>query len=526
VKNKFLIHTLFVALAFVGLSGCSGNAGSSSNSGGGGSTGTGTGTGTADSKLNGTFTYYLNGLDSSAAPYSVVGTVTLNGSGGVTSGEQDLFDSASTTVDTADVITGGSYSVNSNSTGTITIDTTNEGNETLSLFVVNSNHVLINEFDSSATSSGSMDMQTATSGVPAGGYSFAAIDLADDFIIGGVLTSDGSASFTTGTGDVAEVQTASGTSQIVVANNQALTGSFSVPDSFGRGTIIINEPSVGSLQFAYYAVGPEVFRMIEIDATTALAAGSMYSQGTTTSNLSAASLSGNFVFDEFGIANTSIGDIAAAGKFTTDGSAVVTSGVVDVNDGSGSIVTASPIAGTYTVTPAGYGAITLTTTATDLTNLGVYPVDPTLNIADPNNTTGGGGALMTEYDTTALAVGVVVPQTSTGIISGSYGVDVQAQTGSSTSADETDFVGSMNAASGGKLSGVLNLNDLTVGTSSNLAYSGTVTLDGNNPGRLVFATKTSAGTLVDATGYESSPTQVFLVDTDTNEVGVGVVQNQ
>jgi hypothetical protein len=40
----------------------------------------------------------------------------------------------------------------------------------------------------------------------------------------------------------------------------------------------------------------------------------------------------------------------------------------------------------------------------------VYPVDPTLNILDPNNTAGGGGALLLHTDATLVGSGILLPQ--------------------------------------------------------------------------------------------------------------------
>jgi hypothetical protein len=521
MKKPIYSH-LFSLIAIAGLlalSACGGSSsGGSGNNGGGG----GTGGSTANSRLNGTYTFYVNGLDSSAVPYSMAGAMTLDGSGNITGGEQDLFDGGSSSVDSDDSITSGTYTVNSDGHGTATLNTTNDGTEVLAFMVVNDNHLLITEFDNTATSSGAMDMQTATTVVPAGGFSFTLFDQNDSFTLGGVLTSDGSASFTNGLGDQAVVDQTSG--NLDISNNVPLTGSFGVPDSFGRGTITLNDTGISSsLQFAYYAVGPEVYRLVEIDGTTAFAAGSMYSQGTGGA-LSAQTLNGNFAFNNFGVDGTTIGIIASSGEFTTDGSALVTAGFADVNDGSGTAVTASAISGAYGIGANGRGSINLSTTSTELTNFGVYTVDPALNIEDPNNTsTGLGGALLVELDTAAIGTGVAVPQASTATLSGSYGIGVQAPGVNSGNFDETDFVGTLKASSG-KVTGTVNLNDIGVGTTSNLAYTGTIGADSTHAGRLVLSTNTSAGVLVDAGGYESSAGQVFLTSSNSNLVATGIIQ--
>lgn len=520
-KSLYSHFYSFIAVAAIlTLSACGGSSGGGGNNGGGG----GTGGTTANSRLNGTYTFYVNGLDSSAVPYSMAGAMTLDGSGNITGGEQDLFDGSAAAVDSDDPITSGTYTVNSDGHGTATLNTTNDGTEVVAFMAVNDNHLLISEFDNTATSSGAMDMQTATTAVAGGGWSFTVFDANDTFALGGVLTSDGAASFTTGLGDQVGLDSSN---NITITNNLGLTGSFGVPDSFGRGTITLNDTGISSsLQFAYYAVGPEVYRLVEIDGSATsgfFAAGSMYSQGAS-GGLSAQTLTGNFAFNNFGVDGTTIGLIASSGEFTTDGSALVTAGFADVNDGSGTAVTASAISGAYSVGANGRGAVNLSTTSTELTNFGVYTVDPALNIEDPNNTsTGLGGALLVELDTAAIGTGVAVPQASTATLSGSYGIGVQGPGVNSGNFDETDFVGTLKASSG-KVTGTVNLNDIGVGTTSNLAYTGTIGADSTHAGRLVLSTNTSAGVLVDAGGYESSAGQVFLTSSNSNLVATGIIQ--
>src|ERR1019366_2472908 len=75
-----------------------------------------------------------------------------------------------------DTITGGTLTVDGTGQGTLTLITDNaalgvSGTETLGVQFVNTNHALIVQFDGSATSSGSMDLQTLPSTL-SGGYAF------------------------------------------------------------------------------------------------------------------------------------------------------------------------------------------------------------------------------------------------------------------------------------------------------------------------------------------------------------------
>ena len=92
---------------------------------------------------------------------------------------------------------------------------------------------------------------------------------------------------------------------------RAINGTLTAPDATGRGTITINDPNIGNFGMAYYMVGPEVFRLIEVDSL-GFAAGSMYGQGA--GAFSAASLGSKFVFGQSGIEDVGIGAYAAAGQ--------------------------------------------------------------------------------------------------------------------------------------------------------------------------------------------------------------------
>src|SRR5271156_651087 len=54
--------------------------------------------------LTGTYTFFLNGFDAGGFPYSVAGSVALDGAGNITGGEQDFFDTGTPTIITDDPI--------------------------------------------------------------------------------------------------------------------------------------------------------------------------------------------------------------------------------------------------------------------------------------------------------------------------------------------------------------------------------------------------------------------------------------
>jgi hypothetical protein len=487
------------------------------------------------SNLKGTYTYYANGWDTSSNAYSVVGSIALDGSGNVTGGEQDYFD-GSGVIDTADPIkaTGGSINLGADGRGTLTIPLTKMAvTETFSVVLVNNDHLLITEFDSSATSGGAMDLQTAPTSVPTGGNAFALVDAWDEAVAGGVATSNGT-SFTAGTYD----SDSSATIPASPVINQPLPagGGFTPPDSAGRGTM-----SLGGEQFAYYVVGPEVFRLIETDRT-AFFAGSMYGQGTAANAFSASSLKGTYAFGQYGFefSGSAIFEYGAAGEFTTDASASLTAGVADLNEGDGRPVLAASLAGsTYSISSNGYGSLKLASALdTNVQNFGVYLVDPNLNIVDPNSTTGGGGALMLDLDTSNLGIGVIAPQSNGATFAGNYAFIQDGTYQAAASSAFFDLIGQVLSDGTAKLAGNGDYNDLVApsggGQFANETISATLAADPANKGRFTAQLSiigNGSTTNENITLYQASDSLLFHVDMDSpsSQIGntaVGVFEKQ
>ena len=483
------------------------------------------------SSLNGTYTFFFTGTDINDSTYSVAGSVAIDGAGNITGGEQDSFDAFNPTICTADPIAAGEGAVviGDDGRGTITLTPTCALPETLSVVVVNDNHLLVTEFDGNATSTGSLDLQTAPTSLPTGGNAFTVFDAIDAFTFGGVITSDGAALITDGEAD--------DDLQGTVNFDFALTGSLTAPDAAGRGTITIIDPNFVSFPFtfAYYVVGPEAFRLVAIDGNT-FAAGSMYGQGTAAGAFSSASLSNSFVFGLAGDTDVGIGADAAAGQLTTDATSLLTAGVADVNEGDGAPVAAGDLTdSTYFVNANGYGGISLIGGTTgDLFEFGVYAVDPALNVADPNSAADVGGGLMTDLDADALGAGVVVPQSSGASFAGNYAI---SQDGIYVLSDGVtfsffDLVGTVFSDGSSTLTGVGDYNDIfNTGLNSGVSITGTFAADGANPGRATAQVTINGGTPNSLAAYQASSALVLHVDVDSavsteGTVALGLLEQQ
>ena len=262
---------------------------------------------------------------------------------------------------------------------------------------MNANHAMITQFDGGGTSSGSLDLQTLPSTL-AGGFSFTFSGAGTGFeplAVGGVFTISGT-SITNGTFDVNDAGT------VNFAN--AFTASITAPDSFGRGVIT---PNVGSSLppiINYYVVGPEVIRIIDVDSTDT-AVGSAFGQGAAAGMFSNSAISNS----AFGISGNSSSNLFAADGeiFPTPESGAkprgthsegepATNTFIGVADDSEpyaeTVVPAGQLEGEYFMTGSGYGGLEITNESLgDVSLLGIYAVDPALNIMDPNNPDVGGG---------------------------------------------------------------------------------------------------------------------------------------
>jgi hypothetical protein len=484
------------------------------------------------SNLNGAYTFYANGWNPTRGSYSVAGSVVLDGHGNVTGGEQDYFsldfnNIVSTVIPDDPIQNGGSITLGNDGRGTLTITPTTAPPETFSVTLVNNDHLLITEFDLNATSTGSMDLQTAPASMPANSNAMTLYDPADGVVLGGIVSVSG-ISVTGGEGDVDD------------AGFQApvtFSGSLTAPDAAGRGTMILNAGP--NLQFTYYVVGPEVFRIIETDGdlstgTNYFFAGSMYGQGAASNAFSPASLNGNFVFEQAGETVNAFPAYGAAGQFTADGSSKLT-GITDVNIGDGAPLAAVPLAGggttaTYTVDATGYGSIALPTAIDGLANFGVYLVDPSLNIADPNSTTGGGGALLLDLDSSNWGIGTIVPQATGPTFTGNYAYSQDGSWQTNITSGYFDILGQFLSDGVSNLAGTVDYNDVN-DTQLNPAVmvAGTFTPDGSNPGRST-ATLTLTGQTtpnnVNATNitlYQASSSLLLHVDMDSTAPATGII---
>ena len=427
---------------------------------------------------------------------------------------------------------GGTLVVNASGQGKLALITNNPkmgvaGTETFAVQFANAKHALIVQFDGSGTSSGSVDLQTT--GKPTGNFAYT-LSGADS---GYNSTAQGGIFTITGTNvSGATDQNDNGT----VTSNQAFTATLSAADSFGRGTLKITGSS--SL-INYYLVGQEVIRLIQVNSSSA-AVGSAFGQGAGT--FTSASLGTSVLAIQgggWGIGNATLGQFSTSNHSSNPSSFV---GVGDDNELGNGIQSApaEAIAGTYTIAANGVGTMAISPKLGNVANLKFYMTDPALNLNDPNNPNGGGGALVLDLDAIlAATTGVIVPQTDTATasVAGNYAVGAQSFNNFFLSciACEFDMV-AQGTIESGVLSATGDVSDpfTTLMTGSGLypgsTFNGILPPDATHPGR--YSSFALAATINGSKGafnlvtYQVSGEQLFWLDVDANGVWLGPLQQQ
>ena len=418
--------------------------------------------------LSGQYSFYFSGIDSNGFNYAVTGSLTADGNGNITAGEEDLVDALSFLNQTAAPITGTYQIPKSDGRGTITLTNQNTGNtQTLSFTVVNNKRALIIQSDTSGTSSGSLDLQDLSQSL-SGPYALAlaGVDATNgpstppSLSIGGVLTAS-SGTFTTGTLDIND---GGATTKGVTITSGTYT---TPPDSSGRGTATIST-AAATYSLVYYMVNSSTIRVLDVDSALSGAAFTYVAVGSALGQPSSPSLAaGTYAFTVAGQnSTTSAGGppVVAGGLFTSDGASRITAGTLDVNN-NGSVSSGNAITGTFTLNPDGRGTITLTTPINGLQSFAFY--------------VSGQGVLLLELDAGLTTTGAAFAQQSTSMSKGGYAVRYQALASAGGNGEE-DLTGQVTSDGSSVLSsGNADFNQYITGTGPTpqlgITFTGTFT---------------------------------------------------
>ena len=489
--------------------------------------------GFSNADLSGTYAFSMSGSDGGVnfgAFIARVGSFTADGHGNVTAALEDVTDAGS--LPQLVQFTGGSYSIQANGRGTLTLVSATGGLQ-LSIALNSGNAGVMIQTDLNATSSGSFTRQTAaafTQTAIAGPYAFDISGMtsagAPSSVVGQIMT-NGAGNIRGGLFDSndgesllsAQVIPAGGSYQMDPANGS----------TFGRGTI-----TFGGLSFIFYIVDSTHFKLMESDGSFATFGDAL--QQSNTIALQNSGFTGDFTFLIGGgsVLGTA-GPVARAAAFTADGAGNLGAiALDDNNDGShkeinGSTTISNAIYDIDTVN-AGTGRGTMSFTASSNPNLGnfsfvFYLVSPTKAfIQDTSNGVIGDGTMFAQtgpFSASGLAGNFVFNWS--GINLGS----------TANLVFEEDFVGQHSLSSTGAIAGAVDFVEL--GSSSqhnpaflNQALSGTLTLNGNGTGSndYTVTTGTSPQTTFHFKAYIANPDLILLVGADDTRTIAGNVSFQ
>jgi hypothetical protein len=462
----------------------------------------------SNSDLNGTYVFSVTGSDFNYAFLTTVGTLTANGSGGITGGTVDMNDPTFSAPVIGQPITGGTYTITSDGRGQATLTTSTPFGSSIAVdFVLTSNsHGLITEFDGNGTGSGTLDLQSAvTQGQITGSYAFNITGISSintttgaqpTLATVGAFTLDGSGNITSGVEDFNNGGISIGETDLTITSGSVSLAT--VPGTASLTTTIGGAPI--TYTFDVYPVDSTHLKFIGTDSFP-IFVGDVFTQSS--------SIPTTNVFTVAGIDLGLQGPFTAAGLIVTDGTSAITSASTeDIND-AGSAFQVTSFSGTYTALSGGRSVLTLngfangTSGSTGNYQFAAYP--------------SSGGLQLLEIDNGGITDGIAYPQTSTTVTSGQgYGFNL---TGINTNGEEDDIAEFTNSS--GTFTGIVDSSDQTpqgILSSLDQKFVSAYTADTTINGRGVITATTNAFNLVTYTVDAS--TSVF-VEVDSGQVGLG-----
>jgi hypothetical protein len=482
-----------------------------------------------NNNLNGTYVVSFSGYDTSngyGSYFSVLGSITANGSGGFTSGTVDIDDPAlgaklrGGSYAFTHLSTSGTYNVTSDGRGTGNISVSINGTNVqfgLDFVLTSSAHGSISRFDNYGSGSGSIDLQSANLAQSnlAGSYAFG-FNGVDSTVFNslstiGAFTLDENGQVISGQQDFGDNGDSRG------LRNLPISGSVLI-GSPGSSQLTTSAFGFGTLHFDVWAIDPTHLKFIETDSVGYIEGDAIASTGHTSfpSGPLVLALSGEDVSE---------GPFAAGGLLMSDGTSQITSGLEDIND-QGIVAEAPSVTGSFSsngprtvVTLNGIynGILTNNTLGAASYTFAAYPYD--------------GGAFLLEADngvgsTFGISGGNLYVQNATSIeASQGYGLNLSGVNGNG----EVDSIAQF-TTSGSAMSGLYDANNLGyLVTGANLG-TGSYSINSSGRGSFSFPSlQVNANSYIpalNATLYVLDSSSALLLETDSSQLSTGTIQLQ
>ncbi len=449
----------------------------------------------SNSSLKGNYIFSLSGIDVNGFTFYALGSITADGNGNITAGEEDLNDVSSGYFNTSGIT--GTYSVNSDGTGTLALNSPGIGSFGYAFAIRASGNASMNELDNNViNASGLLETQSATGlAAPSGSYAFGYSGLN---LFGTVFSSIGLFNLQGGAiGGLQDTNFGSNQTGGSITTNQSLSGSYTSVDTFGRGTGLFPNAN-GTSGMVYYVVSGQRFRFLCPDVRTFFL-GSADTQSLTTP------FGGPYVLSTS--ANTQAGISYTLIQFNASNGNIA-SGFYDVNDTG--TVGQSSLTGTYNLSSNGHmtGSFSVSGSTLPFT---MYLVSATQ-------------AYYLDLRTNAVGSGNVFAQTLTATTNaawvGSYALRQSGYFLPLSAVNSTTVNGQISADGNGTLSGTLTFNDPTNVFLAQVA-SGTYAVGTTAPGRTTVSITTPAEGTRTFIAYIVSDQRVQMIEVDNNLVSGG-----
>jgi hypothetical protein len=491
----------------------------------------------------GQYAVTLAGIDfTDGFPVDVAGSIQTTGSAGtsggtITGGEMDLNTGAAGEVSSVPV-TGGSFTVgplDGRTSILLTLASNAVGASlTLQATLATNQHALLIDFDTSLTASGTLDAQNITSfGTPLNSrfaFQYSGIDqnlnpvsVAGTFLANNNSIPVNNPNSPVNTQDFTFVPLNTNTLN-VITNDITLSGLYTNPDTFGRGTITMNSTDLGTINFAYYMIDQTHLKLVEIDpAQPFILFGEAFATPVATTPLN-----GGVAATWGGAANNA--PYAGGAVFTINAATISSGGALDINNsgGSGQQINSTITNGSY---------------ANVLTE-GNVPARFTLSLSTSKGTAlfaaytfvttaGTTGAELVEIDTNNGidgATGTAYQRGSVSTVQGSFALNLSGiGTSRSQGSFEQDITGQLGLVNNSTtLTGTLDINN--GGPFPGLPVKSTSILNAPASNGRGTATVNAAGGGVTANFnlvyYQIDSNTELLLDADNNRVASGMLLRQ
>jgi len=465
----------------------------------------------SNSDLKGTYVFSTSGSDPGGFFFTMAGTITANGSGGITGGTIDINDSGGAGQAFLQAVNTGSsaYFVDVDGRGKIKLVIA-PGTITFDFVLSSSAGGMITEFDSNGTGSGTLELQTATVTQTqlAQGYAFSlsGADASVNSVSGaGAFTLGSDGTITTGVDDFND-------SFIPIAN-RPLSGTVTVATGGGSGTAQLTSV-LGTLTFDFFVVDATHLKIIETDTlpNNPVLSGEVFQQASMPAGVQVFQMGG-----EGGSLANPFPLVAAGFLGPLSGAGMTINGVEDVN-GGGTVLTQIPFTLTYTDPVNGRSTMDLAGFVGGPTSLAVYP--------------SSGGLLMLEIDSNALAAGTAYAQSATALATPpqGYGLNLSGVSVPSLGGGsfELDDIAEFQTSSTAGPTGLLDQNDLVDGPlpPQGITNNSVITPDASASGRGEAQFNSGSATLFDIIFYTIDGSNVIFIETDSTQIAAGSFQLQ